>query len=142
MDHYAGIDVSFEEFARAGTEVVFLNRPIGRSPEDDLLLQLQGMFAEYERARMLERSRRGKRHLARAGVVSVLSRAPHGYRYVALYAPATPGTASPASRWSRTRPRWCAGSSAGSAGSASPWPHGVPVALRLGPEIAGLFGSA
>src|SRR3954470_8977254 len=82
MDHYAGIDVSFEEFARAGTEVVFLNRPIGRSPEDDLLLQLQGMFAEYERARMLERSRRGKRHLARAGVVSVLTRAPYGYRYV------------------------------------------------------------
>src|SRR4051794_16632038 len=40
------------------------------------------MFAEYERARMLERSRRGKRHLARAGVVSVLSRAPYGYRFI------------------------------------------------------------
>ena len=71
-----------EEFARAGTEVVFLNRPIGQSPEDTLLLQVQGMFAEYERARMLERSRRGKRHLAQAGAVSVLSRAPYGYRYV------------------------------------------------------------
>ncbi len=65
-----------EEFARAGTEVIFLNRPIGQSPEDNLLLQLQGMFAEYERARLLERGRRGKRHLAQAGVVSVLSRAP------------------------------------------------------------------
>src|SRR5919112_3135734 len=74
--------VLIEEFARAGTQVVFLNRPIGQSPEDNLLLQLQGMFAEYERARMLERSRRGKRYLARAGVVSVLSRAPYGYRYV------------------------------------------------------------
>jgi site-specific DNA recombinase len=71
-----------EEFARAGTAVVFLNRPIGQSPEDNLLLQLQGMFAEYERARMLERSRRGKRHLAQAGVVSVLTRAPYGYRYI------------------------------------------------------------
>jgi site-specific DNA recombinase len=79
---YAHQAVLVEEFACAGTEVVFLNRPIGRSPEDNLLLQLQGMFAEYERARMLERSRRGKRHLARAGVVSVLSRAPYGYRYV------------------------------------------------------------
>ena len=79
---YAHQAVLVEEFARAGTEVVFLNRPIGRSPEDNLLLQLQGMFAEYERARMLERSRRGKRHLARAGVVSVLTRAPYGYRYV------------------------------------------------------------
>ena len=59
--------VLVEEFARVGTTIVFLNRPIGQSPEDELLLQLQGMFAEYERARMLERSRRGKRYLAQAG---------------------------------------------------------------------------
>ena len=35
---------------RAGVEIVFLNRAIGLSPEDDLLLQVQGMVAEYERA--------------------------------------------------------------------------------------------
>jgi site-specific DNA recombinase len=80
--------VLIEEFARAGTEVVFLNRPIGQTPEDTLLLQLQGMFAEYERARIVERSRRGKRHLAEAGVVSVLGRAPYGYRYVGRHEPA------------------------------------------------------
>src|SRR4051794_41874328 len=74
--------VLVEEFARAGADVVFLNRPIGQTPEDTLLLQLQGMFAEYERTRMIERSRRGKRHLAQAGVGSVLTRAPYGYRYV------------------------------------------------------------
>src|SRR5215207_621105 len=79
---YAHQAVLIEEFARAGTQVVFLNRPIGQSPEDNLLLQLQGMFAEYERARMLERSRRGKRYLAQVGSVSVLSRAPYGYGYV------------------------------------------------------------
>src|SRR3954469_17213772 len=79
---YAHQAVLIEEFARAGTEVVFLNRPIGQTPEDTLLLQLQGMFAEYERARIVERSRRGKRHLAQAGVVSVLGRAPYGYRFV------------------------------------------------------------
>ena len=79
---YAHQVLLLEEFARAGVEVVFLNRPIGNSPEDNLLLQLQGMFAEYERARTLERSRRGKRHRAQAGAVSVLSRAPYGYRYV------------------------------------------------------------
>jgi site-specific DNA recombinase len=38
--------------------------------------------AEYERAKILERSRRGKRHAARQGAVSVLSGAPYGYRYV------------------------------------------------------------
>ena len=35
-----------EEFRRAGAEVVFLNRPIGGTAEDDLLLQVQGMIAE------------------------------------------------------------------------------------------------
>ena len=40
------------------------------SPEDDLLLQVQGMVAEYERAKILERSRRGKRHAAQTGEVS------------------------------------------------------------------------
>jgi site-specific DNA recombinase len=79
---YAHQVLLLEEFARANARVVFLNRPIGDSPEDNLLLQLQGMFAEYERAKLLERSRRGKRHRAEAGAVSVLSRAPFGYRYV------------------------------------------------------------
>ena len=71
-----------DELRRAGVEIVFLNRAIGLSPEDDLLLQVQGMVAEYERAKILERSRRGKRHAAREGAVSVLSGAPYGYRYV------------------------------------------------------------
>src|SRR3712207_1091754 len=75
---YAHQAVLIEEFARAGAEVVFLNRPIGQTPEDTLLLQLQGMSAEYERARIVERSRRGKRHRAQAGAVSVLGRAPYG----------------------------------------------------------------
>jgi site-specific DNA recombinase len=79
---YAYQVVLMEEFQRAGTEVVFLNRPIGASAEDDLLLQVQGMLAEYERAKILERSRRGKRHAAQQGSVSALSCAPYGYRYV------------------------------------------------------------
>src|SRR3989441_4202795 len=75
-----------EEFRRAEVEVIFLNRALGQSPEDDLLLQVQGMIAEYERAKILERHRRGKRHAARSGVVNVLSGAPYGYRYVTKYA--------------------------------------------------------
>jgi site-specific DNA recombinase len=70
-----------DEFHRAGVEVVFLNRELGRSPEDELLVQVQGMVAEYERAKILERSRRGKRHAAHAGVVSVRWGAPYGYPY-------------------------------------------------------------
>ena len=74
-----------DEFRRAGVEVIFLNRALGQSPEDDLLLQVQGMIAEYERAKIIERHRRGKRHAARSGVVNVLSGAPYGYRYVTKY---------------------------------------------------------
>jgi site-specific DNA recombinase len=40
------------------------------------------MIAEYERAQILERSRRGKRHRAQEGSISVLSGAPYGYRYM------------------------------------------------------------
>jgi site-specific DNA recombinase len=54
---YAHQVLLLEEFARAGTQAIFLNRPIGDTPEDSLLLQLQGIFAEYERAKMLERTR-------------------------------------------------------------------------------------
>lgn len=75
-----------EELGRYGVEVVFLNRELGRSPEDDLLLQVQGMMAEYERAKIIERHRRGKLHAARVGSVNVLSGAPYGYHYVTKHA--------------------------------------------------------
>jgi site-specific DNA recombinase len=80
--NYAHQVLLLEEFLRAGVEVNFLNREVGQTPEDQLLLQVQGMIAEYERAKILERSRRGKRHAAQRGAVSVLSGAPYGYRYV------------------------------------------------------------
>jgi site-specific DNA recombinase len=72
-----------EELQRSGLEVVFLNHKIGESPEGDLLLQVQGVIAEYERAKIRERGRRGKLHAARTGQVSALASAPYGYRYVA-----------------------------------------------------------
>src|SRR5947209_11006700 len=79
---YAYQVLILEELIRGGVEVVFLRNPVGRSPETDLLLQVQGMIAEYERAKIMERCRRGKQHAARRGSVNVLSGAPYGYRYV------------------------------------------------------------
>ncbi|EHK52297.1 resolvase-like protein, partial [Mesorhizobium alhagi CCNWXJ12-2] len=79
---YAHQALLMDEFRRSGVEIVFLNRPIGGTAEDDLLLQVQGVIAEYERAKILERSRRGRRHAARSGSVSALTGAPFGYRYV------------------------------------------------------------
>jgi site-specific DNA recombinase len=72
-----------EEFARCGVRVEFVKNGVrGDSPEDQLLVQFQGMFAEYEKAQLMERYRRGKAYRARAGSVNVLGGAPFGYRYV------------------------------------------------------------
>jgi len=79
---YAYQILLIEEFARHGVETMFVKSPQGDSAEDQLLVQFQGMIAEYERAQILERSRRGKRHRAQLGEVSVLSNAPYGYRYI------------------------------------------------------------
>jgi site-specific DNA recombinase len=79
---YAYPILLIEELARQGVATRFLNAPQSATAEDQLLVQFQGMIAEYERAQILERSRRGKRHRARAGEVSVLSGAPYGYRYL------------------------------------------------------------
>jgi site-specific DNA recombinase len=71
-----------EEFARCGVELVYLQAPSTATAEDQLLVQFQGMIAEYERAQIAERSRRGKRHRAQMGSVNVLCGAPYGYRYI------------------------------------------------------------
>ena len=79
---YAYQILLIEELARHGVETLFVKAPQGASAEDQLLVQFQGMIAEYERAQILERSRRGKRYRAHAGEVSVMSGAPYGYRYI------------------------------------------------------------
>lgn len=79
---YAHQVLLVEELTRCGTELVFVNNPEATTPEQVLMVQVQGMIAEYERAQTAERTRRGKRHRARAGAASVLGRAPYGYRYL------------------------------------------------------------
>jgi site-specific DNA recombinase len=79
---YAYQVLLLEELKRTGIEVLFCERPIGDSPDDQLLLQVQGAIAEYERAKMLERCRRGRQHRARQGVLAP-PRTPYGYVYSA-----------------------------------------------------------
>jgi site-specific DNA recombinase len=76
-----------EELNKHDVEVVFLNDVGGlASPEGNLLVQMQGMIAEYERAKILERTRRGRRFAARQGKLSAIAHAPYGYRYVPKHA--------------------------------------------------------
>ena len=72
-----------EEFKKHRCEVIFLNQEgLPESPEANLLIQMQGMIAEYEREKILERTRRGRRYAATRGSMSVFGRAPYGYQYV------------------------------------------------------------
>jgi site-specific DNA recombinase len=80
--NYAYQFLLVQELQGCGVEVVFLNRALGASAEDNLLLQVQGIIAEYERTKIKERCRRGKLHSARHGQVAALGKAPYGYRYV------------------------------------------------------------
>ena len=78
---YAYQALLLEEFRRAGAEVVFLQHPISDDPNDQLLLQIQGAIAEYERAVLGERFRRGKLQKARDGHYITGSPA-YGYSYM------------------------------------------------------------
>ena len=71
-----------DELSRLGVAVCFTDSPpIDSDPQARLLVQVQGVIAEYERAKFAERERRGKLYRARAG--EVLSRkVPYGYRRV------------------------------------------------------------
>ena len=71
-----------EEFKKLNVEIVFVNKAISQTPEDQMLLQIQGVISEYEREKIMERSRRGKLHAAKKGKVNVLSGAPFGYMYM------------------------------------------------------------
>ena len=79
---YAYQVLLLEELRKAACEVEFVERPISDDPHDQLLLQIQGAIAEYERAVLGERFRRGKLQKARAGHW-IAGQAPYGYRYVA-----------------------------------------------------------
>ena len=71
-----------DELATAGVSVIFLSQPhSSASPQTDLLLGIQGLFAEYERAVIAERMRRGKLHRLRTGQL-MPPQVPYGYRYV------------------------------------------------------------
>ena len=87
--------VLLEEWARAGCAAEFLDRPMSDDPHDQLLLQIRGAVAEYERTLIAERMRRGRLAKLRAGTLLPWTRAP-------LRLPADPGSAArPARRDAR-----------------------------------------
>ena len=80
---YAYQVIVIDELARHGVAVLFHDTPpLADDPQAQLLTQVQGVIAEYERAKIAERYRRGKLWRARAGEV-VAWKCPCGYRRIA-----------------------------------------------------------
>ncbi len=69
-----------EELQQKGCKVEFLDRPMSQDPHDQLLLQIRGAVAEYERTLIAERMRRGRLSKFRAGVLLPWTKPPYGYR--------------------------------------------------------------
>jgi site-specific DNA recombinase len=69
-----------EELAGRGCQVVFVERPMSQDPHDQLLLQIRGAVAEYERTLIAERMRRGRLNRLRAGQLLPWVRVPLGYQ--------------------------------------------------------------
>ena len=72
--------VLLEELEGQGCQVEFLDRPMSQDPHDQLLLQIRGAVAEYERTLIAERMRRGRQARYRAGVLLPWTKAPYGYQ--------------------------------------------------------------
>jgi site-specific DNA recombinase len=71
-----------DELLRHGVQVQYLDAPpLDDDPEATLLVQVQGVIAEYERAKITERNRRGRLFRARAGEI-VYRVVPFGYRRI------------------------------------------------------------
>jgi site-specific DNA recombinase len=68
-----------DELAQRGCQVEFLDRPMSDDPHDQLLLQIRGAVAEYERNLIADRMRRGRQARLRTGQLLPWTRAPYGY---------------------------------------------------------------
>ncbi|GAB7007762.1 recombinase family protein [Nocardioides sp. AN3] len=81
---YAYQVLVLDELARFGIKVHFSDAPdlAADDPQAVLLTQVQGVIAEYEKAKIAERYRRGKLFRARAGEITT-GKAPYGYRRIA-----------------------------------------------------------
>jgi site-specific DNA recombinase len=72
--------VVLEELERRGVRVVFCDRPLSDDPHEQLVTQIRGAVAEYERTLIADRMRRGRQARLRSGQLLPWTRAPYGYR--------------------------------------------------------------
>src|SRR6266508_1662996 len=95
--------VILEELERHGISVVVIDRPPSDDPHEQLVVQIRGAVAEYERTLIADRMRRGRQAKLRAGRLLPWTKASYGFR-MHPERPRIPRW----SRWTRPPRRWCA----------------------------------
>ncbi len=79
-NHIIGLVVN--ELKMRGIEIRFQKTPVSNDAAGDLMLNIYGSFAQYERAMIADRCRRGQRYKAESRKLIVGSTAPYGFRYI------------------------------------------------------------
>jgi site-specific DNA recombinase len=88
VTHLGIIKRDLEHF---GVQVIFRKIPSENRPTHNLLVNVLGSFAEFERELIMDRTRRGKRHKAEVRQQFIGGIPPYGYHYVASKKPGIPG---------------------------------------------------
>ncbi len=71
-----------DELERYKAGILFVNAPREDTPEGKMLFGIRSLFAEYEREKIRERTRRGKQRRIEEGSVFMSRSSPYGYRYI------------------------------------------------------------
>ena len=70
-----------DEFKKQNIQVFFTSQQFEDNAEGNLMLQIQAAVSEYERAKILDRTRRGRKYAVKNGQM-LGSMAPYGYRFM------------------------------------------------------------
>lgn len=78
----AHLGIVKRDLERCGVRVVFRKLPSDESPTYNLMVNVLGSFAEFEREMIIDRTRRGRRHKVEVRQQFLGAIASYGYRYV------------------------------------------------------------
>jgi site-specific DNA recombinase len=73
---------SSESFLKHGKQITINGKDYQQNPENKLTLTMLGAFSEFERAKIVERTTRGRLHRVRMGEMSSNGHRIYGYHYV------------------------------------------------------------
>src|SRR3989344_764677 len=76
------LGIIIKDLRRNGVRVIFRKHPGEQNPQTNLLINILGSYAEFEKEMIAGRTRRGRMYKAQVLKKIVGSRPPYGYRYI------------------------------------------------------------